>query len=92
MSHLPNLARWLQETNDVIKTLPPETTPNEAAKLNSLLQLDHLRTYPGILERIRSGNLRLHAWFYDIGSGDIEAWDETQQKYLPVGLTLKNTP
>ena len=92
LHHLPNLERWLQETNDVIKTLPLNTTPEEAAKLNSLLQLKHLRTYPGILERIRSGNLRLHAWFYDIGSGDIQAWDEEQQKYLPVVPTMKATP
>jgi len=40
--------------------------------------LKNLRTFPWIQQRIETGHLSLHAWFFDLAKGLITAFDETQ--------------
>jgi carbonic anhydrase len=35
------------------------------------VSIANLQTFPWIKERIESGKLRLHGWYFDIGSGDL---------------------
>lgn len=54
---------------------------NKISQANVLLQLEHLKTYPLILERIKTGHLRFHGWWFDIGSGDVYSFDETRRRF-----------
>ena len=54
-----------------------------AIKENILNQLENLRTYPVIYSRLKSGQLRLHAWFYEIETGQILEYDPVRGEYLP---------
>lgn len=47
---------------------------DDVARLSALRQLDHLREYGVVSARIAAGTLRVHAWFYDVATGEIEAW------------------
>lgn len=47
--------------------------PDEVARRHLLTQLDHLRSYPCVSERLAAGRLRLHAWFYAVASGEVLA-------------------
>jgi len=46
--------------------------------------LDNLRTYPWIKQRIDTGVLNLHGWWFDLESGDLWATDAENTVFLPV--------
>ncbi len=46
--------------------------------------LDNLQTYPWINQRLVSGQLSLHGWWFDLESGDLWTTDNDNQEFLPV--------
>ena len=58
---------------------------NKISQANVLLQVEHLKTYPLIQEKIKMGNLSLHAWFFDISSGHVYFFDEKTRQFSLVG-------
>jgi carbonic anhydrase len=81
----PSLVQWLEFARDLRAQLPVDATPEQAAELNAIIQLQHLKTYPNIAKRLASGEIRLHAWYYDIGAGELEEWDESKKMYVTIG-------
>ena len=73
---------------DVVNELAPDGTDDERMKLlleqNVILQLQHLRTHPSVARRLAKGNLRLHGWVYDIRTGDVNAYDDAENTFIPV--------
>jgi len=54
----------------------PHSMHNDAyTKDNVLLQVEHLKSYPLVQEGIKAGKLSLHAWFFDVTTGDVEQYD-----------------
>jgi carbonic anhydrase len=43
------------------------------SRANVLEQVDHLRSFPFVHERLAAGTLRLHGWWFDVGSADVYA-------------------
>ena len=54
---------------------------NILSQLNVLEQLENLRTYPIVKERIDQGRLRLHAWWFDIKEADVYEHDSGENRY-----------
>jgi carbonic anhydrase len=44
---------------------------NRLSQVNVLQQLEHLKTYPAVSQRLADGRLRLHAWWFDIKEADV---------------------
>jgi carbonic anhydrase len=57
---------------------------NAMIEQNVLAQLDNLRTHPAVSARLAKGQLNLHGWAYDIGSGQVRAFDPAQASFVPV--------
>jgi len=53
----------------------------EASVLNSL---DNLLTFPFIRDPVSKGELRLHAWYFDIASGELQVFDAERKAFAPV--------
>lgn len=88
---LPHVKEWLSYSKaavDIVDELAKEGTDEERMHLllqqNVALQLQHLRTHPSVAARLARGDLELHGWVYDIKTGDVEAFDETQNKFVAV--------
>ena len=45
-------------------------------------QLETLLAYPFVAEKVASGSLRVHGWFYDIETGEVSACAE--HAFLPL--------
>lgn len=82
---LPNVESWLQHAEPVLAGLPADATPEQAAMANALLQIENARSYPLIREKLASGELRLHAWFYDVGHAELQEWDEARGAFVTLG-------
>ena len=76
-AELASLAAWVRqsEVGELCRLLPADTLQDDVARINARKQLDNLRSYPVVRDRIAAGRLSLHAWFFHIGTGEIEQWD-----------------
>ncbi|MFZ4773457.1 MAG: carbonic anhydrase, partial [Chlamydiia bacterium] len=50
-------------------------------KENVLLQMEHLMTYPMIREKVKKGLLKIWGWYFDVGTGDLYAWEERENNF-----------
>lgn len=88
---LPHVKEWLSYAKaavDVVNEIAADKNDAERMRLlleqNVILQLQHLRTHPSVAARLAKGDLKLHGWVYDIKTGDVGAFDEEQNAFIPV--------
>lgn len=55
---------------------------NRLAQMNVLEQIEHLKTYPIVQEKLQKGTLILHGWYFDIASGNVYAFESAQNKFV----------
>lgn len=75
----PNLRSWLRHGEAAMlrmsamsTNLPPH---NQLSQQNVLQQIDHMLSYPLVQERVKAGKLRLHAWWFELKTADMYAYD-----------------
>ncbi len=71
---LPSVARWLEHSHGLVADGVPESL-DALIEQNVLLQLENLARYPSVKALLDAGAVTLHGWVYDIGSGDVRAFD-----------------
>jgi carbonic anhydrase len=81
LTHEPHLARWIEwarpaRTWAEASGVPQEARYLETVKANVLVQCENLRSYPCVREAVKAGRLVLHAWLYDLHTGDLSAYDD----------------
>ncbi len=54
---------------------------NSLSQKNVLKQIDHLKSYPEVAKRVANHTLRLHAWWFEIKSADVYAYDFDLKKF-----------
>jgi len=82
---LAHIADWKQHAAKVFGGHAHPDAPDDAARANVRAQLEHLRQYPIVKQRIAAGQLRLDGWFYDVRTGTVSAWDEETSAFKVVG-------
>ena len=88
LAGMPNVAAWLRHA-DRARLVVEENYPglqgeellNVLIEQNVLAQLENLRTHPSVASRMMKGQLRLHGWVYEIGSGIVRAWNPAEQRF-----------
>ena len=53
-------------------------------KENVLAQLRNVETYPFVEKALENGTLRLHGWYYDIGTGKILFYNPENDEFEPM--------
>ncbi|MFJ4921033.1 carbonic anhydrase [Streptomyces sp. NPDC088725] len=69
LSAVPTVRGWL----DLVSTPPLSHGLAAAVRHHAVTQLDTLRGYPAVRERLAEGSLSLHAWYYEVDTGAISA-------------------
>jgi carbonic anhydrase len=54
---------------------------NRLSRVNVLEQLEHLKTYAMVRERLDAGRLRLHGWWFDIKEADVFEYDAGEGRF-----------
>jgi carbonic anhydrase len=82
MENLAYLRRWLAQTERVRTVieerygdLGPEERAIAAVQENVLHQLENLREYPFIAERLEAAKLAISGWVFDLAQGEIYDYD-----------------
>lgn len=91
VEHLPHVKQWLGYVSaayQVVQEKIPDASFDEKFKMlieeNVLLQLRHLKTHPQVAAKFATNQVQLHAWTYDIGEGDVKAYDSDRGCFVPV--------
>lgn len=93
---MPHLNEWLEVAAPVRKLIARDYTHlkdhNErvtaAGEENVLFALENLHTYPAVVKRLAAGTLRLHGWFFQIGTAQMFAYDPATQQFQPIEKAL----
>ncbi|MCL5742753.1 MAG: carbonic anhydrase [Acidobacteria bacterium] len=90
-AHLPAVSAWLRYGESARFVVQENHSHLSGADLlnvmieqNVLAQLDNLRTHPAVSARLAKGQLNLHGWAYNIGSGEVRAFDPAQARFVPL--------
>lgn len=49
-----------------------------------LVSLENLRTFPFIQKQLQQNQLKLHGWYFDIGDGQMHAYNDENLKFEPL--------
>lgn len=78
----PALNTWLEYADTSYKRFQSYNhknstlTPcNTLSRINVLQQLDNLKTYPIIQERLQNNTLKIHGWWFDLATANIYCFD-----------------
>ena len=89
--NLPKARRWLAHVEAAFTHRQPlNPADGEHAELASLIrgnvvaQLHTLRAQPSVARALVHGRLAVHGWYYDILTGRIERYDESERKFVPL--------
>jgi len=85
----PHIASWLELAKTArervrARNLPPDEIYLETIKTNVLLQCENLRTYPCVVTAEGSGEISIHAWLYDLQTGQIFEHDGASDTWKPI--------
>jgi carbonic anhydrase len=91
LAAMPTVKAWLRNAEaalGVVRATDPEASGDHLLRVlteeNVLLQLQHLRTHPGVAAGLATGKVRLHGWIYNIGEGRVDAFDEATRQFCPI--------
>jgi carbonic anhydrase len=86
----PALRRWLAPAESSLEIwrrlgpFDPAFPPHDQlSQVTTRHQLDNLRTYSFVQDRAERGDVRLHAWWFDIRAGRMLAYSEQHGRYVP---------
>lgn len=90
----PNLVDWLSVDSDALEEYGgdrladvPLKPHDRLSQLSTLRQIEHLKSYPMVRERLAAGTLGLHAWWFDLHMAEVLAYDDAVGRYVPIGVT-----
>lgn len=89
LKHLHNWVELAGPVRTLIETKYQHLTSEEdrlrtAEEENVLFSIERLHSYPCVERRLAEGSLRLHAWFFQIATGELFAYDPEQKQFGPI--------
>ncbi|WP_454784204.1 carbonic anhydrase [Legionella sp. WA2024007413] len=94
---LPEVASWLSHSHSVLKQMNDSNDFHsedfnlkvlQATKLNILTQMEHLKSYPLIAEKLKNKELTLHGWFYEFETGEVLVYESSLDDFVPLEKAL----
>ncbi|MFD7708668.1 carbonic anhydrase [Streptomyces sp. NPDC059785] len=73
LTAVPAVRDWLAHAAQRPAGAAEDPTVADAVQSHILTQLLRLRSYPCVEARLADGRLRLHAWFYEVHTGVVQA-------------------
>ena len=84
-----HLNSWLTHASNSLKTFrngvtlnPHLSEVNQISKLNVLEQMKHIATYPCVQERLKSKQIQIHGWWFDIAQADVYCYEQSINQYV----------
>lgn len=88
------VGNWLSMLHDVREDVLEhfgEVSPRscKACEMSGVLaSVRNLMTFPWIAERVDAGDLHLHAWYFDMTTGQLRGYDRDEQKFKTLEMPV----
>ena len=99
VADMPSVASWVRHAADARRAVEakfPGRDDEEVLDLlvdfNVIAQVRNILTYPFVSDLVRSRELELYGWVYDIGTGSVKGLDESGRSFAPIGLGSVGSP
>lgn len=84
----PNLRAWLRHGEPSLTRLPEVSKDlsrvNQLSQQNVLQQIENLRSYPVVRERLAKHQLKLHAWWFELSTAMVYSYRESEGKFVVI--------
>ncbi len=86
----PNLRAWLRHGEETLGSAAQGAIScdctglspvNELSQKNVIEQMEHLKTYPAVRERLAAGKLQINGWWFELSTADVYAYEEALGKF-----------
>ena len=84
----PHLESWLKYGEDALNKVRKGftlnsllTEHNQLSQVNVLQQMEHIKSYPFIMDRINQKKLRVHGWWFDIAQADVYCYEQDLNRF-----------
>lgn len=88
----PHLESWLKHGKPSLDKVrkgmiidPSLSEHNQLSQTNVLQQVEHIKSYPFIQERIESREVRVHGWWFDIAKAEVYGFEPELNKFVLIG-------
>lgn len=85
----PHLASWLKYGKESVKRVDEGAVLdsrlsrfNQISQMNVLQQIEHIKSYPFVRERIEQKKLHMHGWWFDIAHADVYCYEEDVNQFV----------
>lgn len=58
------------------------TPCDHLSRVNVLQQIDNLKTYPLVMDRLRNGTLKIHGWWFDLVTANVYYYNLLQERFI----------
>lgn len=72
----------LNKVRKGVKINPGLSEQNQLSQVNVLQQMEHIKSYPFIQERIAKKQLRVHGWWFDIAQADVYCYEQELNQFV----------
>ncbi len=84
-----HLGSWLKYGKEALNKVrkgveinPGLSEQNQLSQVNVLQQMEHIKSYPFIQERIAKKELRVHGWWFDIAHADVYCYEQEINQFV----------
>jgi carbonic anhydrase len=99
VDRMPFVKKWLAQTDrvrtiveDRYQHLDPAARHTAAVEENVLVQLENLREFPSVGERLERGELVMNGWVYKIETGEVFEFDPAQGQFVDLAQQASVPP
>lgn len=85
----PHLQAWLKHGEESLNKVkqgfvinPSLTENNQISQVNVLQQMEHIKSYPFIRERLEKKQLRVHGWWFYIAQADVYCYEQELNQFV----------
>jgi carbonic anhydrase len=85
----PHLEAWLKYGKESLEKVrkgftidPSLSEQNQISQVNVLQQMDHIKSFPFIRERLKEKQVRVHGWWFDIAQADVYCYEQDVNKFV----------
>lgn len=88
LNELPHVKEWLGHSRSAVEVIKAKGHTEDLLKRvteeNVRQQLQNLKTHPAVAAKLATGELELHAWIYEIESGEVCCDTQDHEHFTPI--------
>ena len=87
----PNLKAWLRhgeislsKLNDMKDFAPSLPLHNRLSQLNVVQQIENLKSYPIVRDKLATKEIRVHGWWFELSNAAVHVYDLEKKKFVKI--------